>query len=187
KALSCFFLSILLFSVGISAVQGQVETRTQSINMAADSSNIQDTIGQDTVQNNFKEINGKDTVHMSDGSLETVVTITANDSSWNQVSENILHLYNGAKVKYEGFELAADYIRLDRNTNVLFAAGVIDHNGKYIGRPVVIMPGETPIAVDSLLYNYKTQVPKTFGVMTEVDGGYIQAKEVRKNIYDEMS
>ncbi|MGH2622790.1 MAG: hypothetical protein ACRDE7_03915, partial [Sphingobacterium sp.] len=75
KALSCFFLSILLFSVGISAVQGQVETHTQSINLAADSSNIQDTIGQDTidqdtVQNNFKEINGKDTVHMSDGSLE---------------------------------------------------------------------------------------------------------------------
>lgn len=186
KALSCFFLSVLLFSVGISALQGQVETRTQNSTITADTS-AQDTLVQDSVQNNFKEINGKDTVHMSDGSLETVVTITANDSSWNQVSENILHLYNGAKVKYEGFELAADYIRLDRNTNVLFAAGVIDHNGKYIGRPVVIMPGETPIAVDSLLYNYKTQVPKTFGVMTEVDGGYIQAKEVRKNIYDEMS
>lgn len=186
KALSCFFLSVMLFSVGISALQGQVDTRTQNPPITADTSG-QDTLVQDSVQNNFKEINGKDTVHMSDGSLETVVTITANDSSWNQVSENILHLYNGAKVKYEGFELAADYIRLDRNTNVLFAAGVIDHNGKYIGRPVVIMPGETPIAVDSLLYNYKTQVPKTFGVMTEVDGGYIQAKEVRKNIYDEMS
>ncbi|MFZ4260857.1 putative LPS assembly protein LptD [Sphingobacterium sp. HJSM2_6] len=143
---------------------------------------------QDTTQNNFKEVSGQDTVKMKDeDGLETVVTITANDSSWNEISKNILHLYNGAKVKYEGFELAADYIRLDRNTNILFAKGVIDHTGKYIGRPVVIMPGESPIAVDSLLYNYKTQVPKTFGVMTEMGGGYIQAREVRKNIYDEMS
>ena len=143
---------------------------------------------QDTSKNEFKEVTGKDTVHMkSEEGLETVVTISANDSVWNEVKKNIVHLYNGAKVKYQGFELAADYIRLDRNTNVLFASGVIDHNGKYIGRPVVIMPGEAPIAVDSLLYNYKTQVPKTFGVMTEVDGGFIQAREVRKNIYDEMS
>lgn len=149
---------------------------------------VRDTVPTDTSKNNFRERTGRDTVHMKDeGGLETVVTITANDSSWNEVSKNVLHLFKGAKVKYQGFELAADYIRLDRNTNVLFASGVIDHNDKYVGRPVVIMPGESPIAVDSLLYNYKTQVPKTFGVMTEVDGGYIQAREVRKNIYDEMS
>ncbi|SDL31563.1 Organic solvent tolerance protein OstA [Sphingobacterium mizutaii] len=187
KALSCFFLSILFFFIGMSVLQAQVETNSRTQNVTIDTLQ-RDTIPTDTSRNNFKEVNGQDTVHMKDqGGLETVVTISANDSSWNQVSKNVLHLYKGAKVKYQGFELAADYIRLDRNTNVLFASGVMDHNGKYVGRPVVIMPGESPIAVDSLLYNYKTQVPKTFGVMTEVDGGYIQAKEVRKNIYDEMS
>lgn len=185
KALSCFFLTLLLFFVGLSCVQGQVERTSKEQSVTNDTTK---NALQDTSKNSFKEVSGQDTVHMKDeGGLETVVTITANDSSWNQVSKNILHLFKGAKVKYEGFELAADYIRLDRNTNVLFASGVKDHNGKYVGRPVVIMPGEAPIAVDSLLYNYKTQVPKTFGVMTEVDGGYIQAREVRKNIYDEMS
>ena len=76
---------------------------------------------------------------------------------------------------------------LDRNTNELFASGVIDHNGKYVGRPVVLFPNETPKSVDSLTYNYKTQEGNTYGIMTEVDGGYIQAKVVRKNMYDEMS
>jgi len=166
-------------------VKGQVETNSRGTTVTKDTSKNE---LQDTSKNNFKEVSGQDTVHMKDeGGLETVVTISANDSSWNEVRKNVLHLFKGAKVKYEGFELAADYIRLDRNTNILFASGVIDHNGKYVGRPVVIMPGESPIAVDSLLYNYKSQVPKTFGVMTEVDGGYIQAREVRKNIYDEMS
>ncbi len=152
-------------------------------------SSLVDTLGIDTAQNNFKEVTGRDTVVMKDSEsdLETVVTIVANDSSVNEVSRNILHLYGGAKVKYQDFELAADYIRLDRNTNVLFASGINDHNGKYAGRPVVIMPGEGPIAVDSLFYNYKTQIPKTFGVMTEVDGAFVQARVVRRNIYEEMS
>ena len=185
KALSCFFLTLFLFFCGLSLVKGQVETNSRGTTVTNDTSKNE---LQDTSKNNFKQVSGQDTVHMKDdGGLETVVTISANDSSWNEVSKNILHLFKGAKVKYEGFELAADYIRLDRNTNILFASGVIDHNGKYVGRPVVIMPGESPIAVDSLLYNYKSQVPKTYGVMTEVDGGYIQAREVRKNIYDEMS
>ncbi len=171
--------------LGLSMVHAQ-ETTTSKENVIKQDTSKKSA--QDTTINNFKEVSGQDTVKMKDEEgLETVVTITANDSSWNEISKNILHLYNGAKVKYEGFELAADYIRLDRNTNILFASGVIDHTGKYVGRPVVIMPGESPIAVDSLLYNYKTQVPKTFGVMTEMGGGYIQAREVRKNIYDEMS
>ncbi|MFZ4863652.1 putative LPS assembly protein LptD [Sphingobacterium sp. Mn56C] len=122
-----------------------------------------------------------------DSGLETMVTIVANDSTWNEAKKNITHLYKGAKVKYQGFELAADYIRLDRNTNTLFASGVIDHNGKYVGRPVVIFPNDSPKTVDSLRYNYTTQEGKTFGIMTEVDGGFIQARQLRKNIYDEMS
>jgi len=130
----------------------------------------------------------RDTVVMEtqDG-LETVVTIVANDSSWNQVSKNVVHLYKGAKVKYQDFELSADYIRLDRNTNLLFASGVTDDNGKYVGRPVVIFPGETPKTVDSLFYDYRTQEGNTYGIMTEEDGAYIQAKVLRKNWYDEIS
>ncbi|MCY4779756.1 putative LPS assembly protein LptD [Sphingobacterium sp. UT-1RO-CII-1] len=142
----------------------------------------------DTIGNHLKETTGQDTVQVKNKEgLETVVTIVANDSSWNQVDKNVLHLYKGAKVKYETFELAADYIRLDRNTNQLFASGVIDHNGKYVGRPVVIFPGDSPKTVDSLLYDYKSQEGNTYGIMTEEDGAYIQARVVRKNLYDELS
>lgn len=152
--------------------------------------NGQDTtlIVADSLNNHARDVEGIDTVQMkNDEGLETVVTIVTNDSSWNEVSKNVLHLFGGAKVKYEDFELAADYIRLNRNTNELFAKGVTDHNEKYVGRPVIVFPNESPIAVDSVLYNYKERVPKTWGVMTEVDGGYIQAKILRSNKYDETS
>ncbi|WP_312139655.1 putative LPS assembly protein LptD [Sphingobacterium sp.] len=191
KALSCFFHILFFLLAGVASLQAQEETSLRRPRVTQDSTKkLQDStlLTVDSTRNNFREVTGQDTVVMQDSSgLETTVSIVANDSSWNEVSKNILHLFKGAKVKYQGFELAADYIRLDRNTNVLFASGVVDHNGKYVGRPVVIMPGEAPIAVDSLLYNYKSQIPKTFGVMTEVDGGFIQAREVRKNIYDETS
>ncbi|MBE8723231.1 putative LPS assembly protein LptD [Sphingobacterium pedocola] len=170
--------------LGSNSVIGQVVTPDSIKNNAQDTS----LIVQDTSKNHLRTSSGKDTVVMKDDSgLETVVTIVANDSSWNEVSKNIVHLYKGAKVKYQDFELSADYIRLDRNNNLLYASGVMDHNDKYVGRPVALFPNDTPKAVDSLTYNYKTQEGKTFGIMTEVDGGFIQARAVRKNMYDEMS
>lgn len=182
KTVTSFLCVVVFLLTGISIGYSQI-IRSQS-------TTAQDTtITQaDTANNHLKATNGKDTVVMkSESGLETVVTIVANDSSWNEVSKSIIHLYSGAKVKYQDFELAADYIRLDRNTNMLYASGIVDHTGKYVGRPVVLFPNETPKAVDSLLYNYKTQEGKTFGIMTEEDGGYIQARVLRKNLYDEMS
>ena len=178
----CQFLFILLsFSISVAQV---VEPSKPTSNNVVDTT----LIVNDTTKNHLREVQGQDTVVMTDpDGLETVVTIVANDSSWNQVNKNVLHLYRGAKVKYQTFELAADYIRLDRNTNQLFASGVIDHNGEYVGRPVVIFPGETPKTVDSLLYDYKTQEGNTYGIMTEEDGAYIQASVLRKNLYDELS
>lgn len=142
----------------------------------------------DTTKGDAKPAQKQDTVKMqSGGGLETVVTVVSSDSSWNQMDKNMVHYYKGAKVKYETFELSADYIRLDRNTNQLFASGVTDHNGKYVGRPVVIFPGDTPKTVDSLVYDYKTQEGNTYGIMTEEDGAFVQAQVLRKNLYDELS
>lgn len=186
KALTCFFCSFLFIFLNVAVSYGQAiaPQKNTPTRTATDTTKA----ATDSTHNHLLKTQGRDTVVMkSQDGLETVVTIVANDSSWNQVSKNVLHLYKGAKVKYQDFELAADYIRLDRNTNELFASGVYDHNNKYVGRPVVIFPNDTPKSVDSLLYDYKKKEGNTYGIMTEVDGGFIQAKIIRKNLYDEMS
>jgi len=130
----------------------------------------------------------QDTTKKKGNGLQAEVSIIAVDSQKSEVAKNISHLYRGAKVKYQDFELSADYIRLDRNQKKIFASGIYDKNGKYVGRPIVIMGnGESPKTVDSLYYDYEKQEGNTYGIMTEVDGGFIQANIVRKNIYDEMS
>src|SRR5690606_29341689 len=142
-----------------------------------------DTLAADSVGMPQDSIQADST---SDG-LKSMVTIAAADSQVTELKTNIIHLYGDAKVKYEGFELAADYIRVDQTKNEVFASGVVDHNGKFAGRPVVIFPNEPPKAVDSLRYNFDTGNGVTFGIFTEVDGGFIQASRVRKNQYNEMS
>lgn len=119
--------------------------------------------------------------------LKAVVNILARDSQWFNIQENMTYLYGEAKIKYDNFELSANYIRINHNTNEVFASGSYDANGKYIGRPVVAMPQETPKAVDSLRYNFDTSEAVTYGIFSEVDGGYIQASLVKKNQYNEMS
>jgi len=191
KTLTSFLILFVFLVVGNKSLFAQDDSTKTVLNNLEDTTHVvvDSTVSiADSTVNHLKSATGQDTVMMKgESGLETMVTIVANDSSWNEVKKNIVHLYKGAKVKYLDFELSADYIRLDRNTNILFASGVVDHNGKYVGRPVVLFPNDTPKAVDSLRYNYKTQQAKTYSIMTEMDGGFIQAREVRKNMYDEMS
>ncbi len=119
--------------------------------------------------------------------LSAIVNIVARDSQWFDIKNNRLHLYREAKVKYDDLELAADYIIVDFNSQQIFASGQVDHLGKYVGRPVMVMPGESAKAVDSLRYNYGTDQGITYGIFSEVDGGYIQASQVKMNQYREMS
>ncbi len=121
------------------------------------------------------------------GGLSSVVVSNAADSSWTDRKNNLMHLFGNAKIKYEDMELTADYIRIDNNRQLMFASGLMDHNGKYRGRPIFKSGNEPPITVDSLLYNFDTKRGKTFGLITEMDGATMQAREVKKNEYNEQS
>ncbi|MFA6945020.1 MAG: putative LPS assembly protein LptD [Pedobacter sp.] len=102
------------------------------------------------------------------------------------MTNNIVFLYGKAHVKYEDFELEADYIRLDQKNNSLFAKGRTNpQNKKYIGKPLVKQGNEPPLSTDSLFFNYKTKKGKSFGVFTDVEGGFLQAQQFKKNQYDE--
>lgn len=120
-------------------------------------------------------------------SLKAAVNILARDSQWVDLDRNMTFLFREAKIKYDNFELSADYIQIDHDNNEVFASGVVNNEGKYVGRPVVVMGNEPAKAVDSLKYNFDSSIGVTYGVFSEVDGGYIQASLVKKNQYNEMS
>lgn len=114
------------------------------------------------------------------------VTYSAEDSIKADLTNNIVFLYGKGRVKYENFEIEADYIMLDQKNNSLFASGITNPKTKvYTGKPLITQGDEPPLSTDSLFFNYKTKKGKSFGVFTDVEGGYLQAAQFKKNQYDE--
>lgn len=119
-------------------------------------------------------------------SLTSKVTYSAVDSTNFDMINNIVFLYGNARVKYEDFEIEADYIRLDQKNNSLFAKGRINpKTKKYTGKPLVTQGAEAPLSTDSLFFNYKSKKGKSYGIFTDVEGGFLQAQQFKKNQYDE--
>lgn len=135
-----------------------------------------DTIKLDTVSKKTNQA----------GAFSSKVNYSAEDSIKADINNNIVFLYGKAKVKYEDFEIEADFIQLDQKNNTLFAKGLINPKTKiYSGKPVLTQGAEPPLTTDSLFFNYKTKKGKSFGVFTDVEGGFLQAAQFKKNQYDE--
>ena len=120
------------------------------------------------------------------GGFTSSVKYTATDSIRFDHSNNVVFLYGKARIIYGDFQLDADYIRLDQKNNLAFAKGYTDpKTNRYSGRPIFKQGSEPPITTDSLVFNYKTKKGKSYGVFSDVEGGYLQARQFKKNEYDE--
>ena len=120
------------------------------------------------------------------GALESEIIYSAEDSIISDRENNIVKMYGKARVKYQDMELDADYIQYDQKNNTLFAKGLINpKTNRYTGRPLFKQGQEQPITTDSLFFNYKSKKGKSYGVYTEAEGGYLQARQFKKNEYGE--
>lgn len=178
KFIRPFFIifSLLLFFVSSknSLVYGQNSVST--VNEAKSVTLSSDTIKIDSISKKTSKSN----------TFTSKVNYSAEDSIKADIKNNIVFLYGRAKVKYEDFELEADFIRLDQKNNTLFAKGSVNPKTKvYSGRPLLTQGSDPPLTTDSLFFNYKTKKGKSFGIFTDVEGGFLQAAQFKKNQYDE--
>jgi len=130
---------------------------------------------------------GPSTQKADPNALAAAINSSASDSTWMDYRNNVVHFFGNAKIKYEDFEITGDYIRIDNNKNLLFASGSYDHNHRYRGRPIFKTQTEPPTTTDSLYYNFNSRKGKVYGTHSEVEGGFIQARQLKKNQYDEAS
>jgi len=122
-----------------------------------------------------------DTTKKNAGGLKSEVTSHAEDSVITDNEHQITYLYGNARVKYEDFELDANYIRLDQKRHLVFASGSIDPVTKrYIGRPISKQGKDKPVSSDSLLFDYKTKKGKVYNPASDQDGSFISGGVIRK-------
>lgn len=113
--------------------------------------------------------------------LKSTVKYSSEDSIKLDATNNTVILYGKARVNYEDFELIADYIKYNKKDNTLFSKGLLDNNLGYKGRPIFKSGKDAPMTCDSLAYNFKTKKGKSFGFVTQQDGGVIHAQIFKKS------
>ncbi len=127
-----------------------------------------DTIKRDTTKKVLKK-----------SGLDSKLEYYAKDSTVTETKNQIMHLYGRARVKYEGLELDAEYIRFDAKKKLFFARGTINEKGKYVGRPIFKTEGEGSSMADSISYNTETGKGLVSGVFTEQEGGYFSGGKTK--------
>ena len=126
-------------------------------------------------------VSKNDTTKKGANGLQSQVVSHAEDSTIVDQVHEITYLYGNARVKYEDFELDADYIRVDQKNHLLFAKGSIDPITKrYVGRPISKQEKDKPLLSDSLLFNYKTKRGKLWNPASDQEGSYLSGGQAKK-------
>ena len=89
-------------------------------------------------------------------------------------SGNKIIMSKNAQVKYKDIDLKADYIELNRDSDLIYAVGKPDSTGAIAGKPV-FKQGEQEFQADEVRYNYKTKKGIVTGVVTEQEGGFVHS------------
>ena len=166
-----FLILLVLSCLDIYAQQRpQRPDTSRNIAPIADSLAITDTLAK-----NSKSASG----------LNAEIHYSADDSIKFSIDGNIVYLYGNARISYEEMELSSSFIRLDQTKKLLFASGRNNKYSVYKGRPIIKQGSEPPVTSDSLTFNFTTKRALSYGVVTEVEGGFIQAKKFKKNEYNE--
>lgn len=90
----------------------------------------------------------------------------------NDVKSGVVKMYDNARVFMEGLELNADYIEYDSKNETLFAKGVLDADGRYVGKPIFKSEKDGSGSADSLFFDRKNNNGIIYSVYTAQQGGF---------------
>jgi Organic solvent tolerance protein OstA len=148
---------------------------------------------QDTIPSP-NEATGTDTLTLSTDSLAVDSTKLKNIKEKDDLNSKIdysadtlefsndnqtAYLHGNAKVTYEDLELTAAYMEYNFVTGQVMAIGKKDSIGNDVGLPD-FKKGSEKFKSEKLTYNFKTKKAKIFNVVTEQDGGFLHAKETKR-------
>jgi len=110
---------------------------------------------------------------------EKELIYSAQDSIIYDLENNMVFLYQNAKVVYENIQLTSGFISINFNDNMIVSKGIYDSLKNYIQKPI-LKENEKIYNADTIRYNYKSKKAKIKKLLTEEDGGYLHGKEIKK-------
>jgi lipopolysaccharide assembly outer membrane protein LptD (OstA) len=170
------FILIFCFLIATSTVENKVFAGSsfsfQQIKPIKRDTNKTDSTNRNQLNNKVGKADTTKKRPLKKSSLDSKLEYAATDSTNTDKKNGIVYLYGNARVIYQGFQLDADYIKYDSKKNTIFASGVKNSKGVYVGRPIFKMGQEASSKADSITYNTKTGKGLVSGVYTEQEGGF---------------
>ncbi len=111
--------------------------------------------------------------------LDGAVTFSAKDSMV-MIGEKNAFLYGESNVEYTDFKLNAGEIRMELDSNTVYATGVLDSLGDLTGNPIFSDKGDE-YESKSMKYNFKTERGYITEVITEQGEGFLTGGRAKKN------
>ena len=139
-------------------------------------------VAKDTISNPVLDsINAQqiDSIQKPKELLESIIEHTADSLIRQDIKNNKILLYNNAHVHYNDIDLTAGFIEINNNTNIVTAKGIKDSVGEYSQLPIFKQGGEET-EQDSIIFNFKTEKAKIFGLETTQEGIIIKGKVTKK-------
>lgn len=110
--------------------------------------------------------------------LDDPVIYESNDSMiWDY--GGYASLYGNGKVNYQNIQLTAAVIKMQMDSSLVYADGVPDSLGNWVGTPV-FMDGSTPYESNHISYNFKTEKGYINEIITQQGEGYMTSYEAKK-------
>ena len=146
------------------------------------SQKISSTFAKDTLRIGVKDsliTKTKDTIVKPKEILEGIIDHSADSLIRQDIKNNKIIMYKNAHVHYKDIDLTAGYIEINNNTSVVTAKGIKDSVGVYSEKPIFKQGGEETNQ-DSIVFNFKTEKAKIWGLRTEQQGVIIKGETTKK-------
>jgi len=127
-----------------------------------------------------------DTLTSQGSTFRETVKYDAEDSTIYSADGREVELFKNAKVENGEINLTADYIRLNFETNTVYAVGRKDSlTGKMVGEPIFKQGSET-FNTKEIRYNFKSKRAAILGIVTQQGDGNIRGNSVKKDSLDNL-
>lgn len=126
----------------------------------------------DTTRTRFSKIN------RDANDIKSPVNFTAKDSMVLSKG-NAAHLYGESSVDYEDLKLNSAQIRMNLDSNTVYANGVVDSVGEMQGAPV-FRDKSGEYESKTMSYNFKTERGYITGIITEQQDGYLTGGQAKR-------
>jgi lipopolysaccharide assembly outer membrane protein LptD (OstA) len=171
---------ILIFFFYAFAGLSQINPLKKNISNRANIS-----VNPDTLSTQKAGQSRQDTVKPGDNVLEYELFKSAKQYQLIDRKNNLIILYDEAKIKYGNIELEAGIIVLDNKKNEIYAGRIPDSTGKLTQRPR-FREGNTETVNDSIRFNFKTKKALVWNTFTK-DGEISLISEVTKKVNDSVN